>query len=55
MPQCNFAIALHQAKPMTVVRLLNAQPDIYASERILLGEIAFCAALSEKLPILPRY
>ncbi len=35
---------------MTVVRLFNVQPDIYASERILLGEIAFCAALPEKFP-----
>ena len=34
---------------MTVVRLLNAQPDMHASERTLLGEIAFRAALSEKL------
>lgn len=44
----NICDSTPSSKSMTVARLFNVRPDMHASERTLLGEIAFCAALSEK-------
>lgn len=41
MLQKIFAIALHQATPMTVVRLFNARPDMHITDCTLLGGSPF--------------
>lgn len=41
MLQKIFAIALHQAAPMTVVRLFNARPDMHITDCTLLGGSPF--------------
>lgn len=41
MLQIQFAIALHQATPMTVIRLFDAQPDMHITDCTLLGGSPF--------------